>query len=157
MTMLRKQLGKQDIKFLLPCPSRGMTGSLVIALHYPHISTPMPLAGHDAVRCIVLNLFSTFLLPCPSRGMTMSQHICIMLNLFLLPCPSRGMTITHLCMLSFYAISTPMPLAGHDVSFLYMGVHIHISTPMPLAGHDDVVADVFHPMINFYSHAPRGA
>ena len=36
-----------DKLFLLPCPSRGMTGRVCRLRHAIPISTPMPLAGHD--------------------------------------------------------------------------------------------------------------
>ena len=38
---------KYDYRFLLPCPSRGMTICDLTLFPMFLISTPMPLAGHD--------------------------------------------------------------------------------------------------------------
>ena len=51
-----------------------------------------------------------------------------------------------------------MPLAGHDdYQHCHYAVNPFISTPMPLAGHDGSYAIKFYPVVDFYSHAPRGA
>ena len=82
-----------DVIFLLPCPSRGMTTNNNTDAQNFEISTPMPLAGHDYYGSAKNATIKLFLLPCPSRGMTkFNDDFLPWCPGFLLPCPSRGMT-----------------------------------------------------------------
>ena len=125
----------ENIKFLLPCPSRGMTSHPCHLPSCEDISTPMPLAGHD-LPALISGLFLIFLLPCPSRGMTCFFRNTCEIRKFLLPCPSRGMTrmcITHKIKSAFLL---PCPSRGMTNVHRNGRLENRISTPMPLAGHD---------------------
>ena len=100
------------MEFLLPCPSRGMTGTDRVSCDDYHISTPMPLAGHDAGSGWTGTCMMRFLLPCPSRGMTHHQY----------KHPTKP------------GISTPMPLAGHDVIPISLIHFVGFLLPCPSRG-----------------------
>ena len=54
-------------------------------------------------------------------------------------------------------ISTHTPLAGRDLSETSENPVQNISTHTPLAGRDGIGMTTANDILNFYSHAPRGA
>ena len=79
--------------FLLPCPSRGMTGQWSYEAVPSTISTPMPLAGHDCQVVMADAGTDSISTPMPLAGHDpLRWDKSCPDKLFLLPCPSRGMT-----------------------------------------------------------------
>ena len=82
-----------------------------------HISTPMPLAGHDDVLACYHPILPVISTPMPLAGHDQN---------------------TTYSVVPLEKISTPMPLAGHDKNLITALTNGIISTPMPLAGHDSL-------------------
>ena len=99
------------------------------------ISTHTPLAGRDRNLLSGPSWMSDFYSHAPRGARRFSTTAPVRITLFLLTRPSRGATPLHSSVSSIHSISTHTPLAGRDL------------TPF---------ADVCQ-LLDFYSHAPRGA
>ena len=113
------------------------------------ISTPMPLAGHDAGAFRGVTGLVSISTPMPLAGHDDGHNFPNLPLMISTPMPLAGHDEGARTACITWRISTPMPLAGHDMDVLPSCCRISISTPMPLAGHD-ALDDVCDSYINVF-------